>query len=139
MGAHNCAIQTGTTGSDSNPAFSFIGDASVRAACLNGKKGSQGTITSPLIAGGIKKLTFNYGFAFSDAKCKFTVNIKQNGAVVATKTFTIDSITKLKAESAEWDGINVSGNFVMEIVNDAYSASTSNKDRVSIWNIAWTR
>ena len=93
---------------------------------------------SPTIAGGIKTLTFKYGFAFAETKCQFTINIKQNGAVVASKTVTLDSITKLTAMDFSWDA-NVSGDFVMEIVNDSYSAATANKDRVSIWNISWTR
>lgn len=135
----NCAVQTGTSGADNNPAFKFIGDDNVRAACLNGKQGSAGTLTSPLISGGIKSLKFNYGFAFNETKCRFTVNIKQNGATVATKTVTIDSITKLKAFDYTWDGINVTGNFTIEFVNDCYSAAAKNSDRVSIWNISWTR
>ncbi len=135
----NCAVQGGSGGSgDSNPLFDFLGAKTVRAACLNGKKGSQGTLVSPLIAGGIKKLTFNYGFAFGDSKCKFTINIKQNGNVVATKTVTIDSVTKFEVKDYSWDA-NVTGDFVLEFVNDAYSGVTSNKDRISIWNISWTR
>ena len=134
----NCAVQCGTTGADANPAFSFIGSADTRAACLNGKQGAAGTLVSPTIAGGIKTLTFKYGFAFAETKCQFTINIKQNGAVVASKTVTLDSITKLTAMDFSWDA-NVSGDFVMEIVNDSYSAATANKDRVSIWNISWTR
>lgn len=136
----NCAVQSGTTGSDANPAFSFIGNDNVRAACLNGRTTTPGSLVSPLISGGIKTLSFNYGFAFGDSKCKFTINIKQNGAVVASKTVTIDSITKLTANSFSWNDVNVNGNFSMEIVNDCYSQSADkNKDRVSIWNISWTR
>ncbi|MDE5685355.1 MAG: hypothetical protein K2I26_02230 [Paramuribaculum sp.] len=135
----NCAVQCGTTGSDANPAFGFIGSADTRAACLNGKVGACGSLVSPVISGGIKTLTFKYGFAFAETKCQFTINIKQNGSVVATKSVTLDSITKLTAMDFSWD-VNVSGDFVMEIVNDAYSqTSTGNKDRVSIWNISWTR
>ncbi len=33
---------------------------------------------------------------------------------------------------------NVSGEFVIEILNNAYSAATNgNKDRVAIWNLKW--
>lgn len=133
----NCAVQSGGD-VDNNPVFKFIGSADTRAACLNGKKSTPGKITSPTLAGGIKSLTFKYGFAFSDTKCKFTINIIQSGTVKATKTVTIDKITKLEAVDFSWTDINVTGDFVMEIVNDCYSGSTSNKDRVSIWNIAWT-
>ncbi|MCM1348061.1 MAG: DUF6359 domain-containing protein [Firmicutes bacterium] len=137
---NNCAVQSGSTSGDSNPAFAFIGSPETRAACLNGKVGAEGTLTSPLIAGGIKTLSLKYGFAFTETKCKFTINIKQNGSVVATKSVTLDTITKLTAFDFSWTDINVSGDFVIEIVNDAYSQTASgNKDRVSIWNISWTR
>lgn len=135
----NCAVQSGSAGADANPAFGYIGAVATRAACLNGKQGAAGTLVSPLIAGGIKTLTFKYGFSFAETKCQFTVNIKQDGAVVATKTVTLDSITKLTAMDFTWDA-NVTGDFVLEIVNDAYSANaTKNTDRVSIWDISWTR
>lgn len=134
----NCAVQSGSDSGDANPAFTFIGAPSVRAACLNGKQGAEGTLVSPTLAGGCKTLTFNYGFAFNEKKCKFTVNIKQDGAVVKTQTVTLDTIQKNTALNFSMD-VNVTGNFVIEIVNDAYSAnSTKNTDRVSIWNISWT-
>ncbi len=133
----NCALLRGTTGSDANPNFSFLGDDTVFAPCLNGKVGASGIVTSPTIAGGIKTLTFNYGFAYSDTKCKFTVNIKQNGSVVQSKTEEITSITKMAVYSFAMD-VNVSGDFVIEIVNDCLSQATGNKDRVAIWNLSWT-
>lgn len=134
----NCAVQSGSSDGDSNPAFTFIGAPTVRAACLNGKQGATGSIVSPVISGGCKKLSLNYGFAFGDKKCQFTINIKQNGSVVKTETVKVDPVEKLKAFSYSMD-VNVSGDFSIEIVNDALSATASkNTDRVSIWNISWT-
>ena len=134
----NCAVQSGSADGDSNPAFTFIGAPTVRAACLNGKQGATGSIVSPVISGGCKKLSLNYGFAFGDKKCQFTINIKQNGSVVKTETVKVDPVEKLKAFSYSMD-VNVSGDFSIEIVNDALSATASkNTDRVSIWNISWT-
>ncbi len=133
----NCCLLRGTTGSDANPNFSFLGDDSVFAPCLNGKVGASGIVTSPTISGGIKTLTFNYGFAYSDTKCKFTVNIKQNGSVVQSKTEEITSITKMAVYSFTMDA-NVTGDFVIEIVNDCLSQASGNKDRVAIWNLSWT-
>ncbi|MCM1483508.1 MAG: DUF5689 domain-containing protein [Muribaculaceae bacterium] len=134
----NCAIQSGSDGDDLNPAFKFIGGSSVRAVCLNGKKGSEGIITSPTLTGGCKTLSFSYGFAFTESKCQFTVNVKQGGNVVKTQTVTLDSITQKQAYSFTMD-VNVTGDFTIEIVNDAYSATDAkNTDRVSIWNISWT-
>lgn len=132
------AIQSGSaTEPGTNPAFSFISSSpSVLAACLTGNTTNPGKLTSPSLSGGISKIRFNYGFAFSDTQCQFTVNIKQNGSVVQSKTETISSVTKTTAYTFEWD-VTVSGAFTIEIVNDCLSAATSNKDRVSIWNLSW--
>ncbi len=122
---------------DSSPVFTVFGSSSVYAPCLNGKTGSHGTITSPAIAGGVKTLSFDYTQPFSDTKCKLTINIKQNGAVVASDVLENNGMTKLQKYSYSHD-FNISGNFQIEIINEGPSASTSNKDRVAIWNIAWT-
>ncbi len=134
--AINCAVQSGGD-KDQNPVFQFIGGSDVRALVLDGLASKPGKITSPTLAGGIKKLSFNYGFAFTDSKCKFTVNIKQGGSVVATKSEEITSITKFEVYNFSMDITGVTGNFTIEIVNDCLSAATSHKDRVSIWNLAW--
>lgn len=133
--ATNCNIQSGGD-TDSNPTFKFIGGSDVRAVCLNGKVSTPGSLVSPTLSGGLSKLNFNYGFAYTDSKCKFTVNIKKNGTVVQTKTIDLTSITKFEVLSFSWD-VSVSGDFVIEIVNDCVGNETSNKERVSIWNISW--
>ena len=92
---------------------------------------------SPTLTGGIKTLTFKYGFAFADSKCKFTVNIKQNGSVVKSETVELTSITKFEVYNFSYD-FNVSGDFTIEIVNDCLTGTDKNVDRVSIWDIAWT-
>ena len=128
-------LQGGST--DSSPVFTVFGDASVFAVCLNGNTSKVGTLTSPVIGGGIKTLSFKYCQPFSDTKCKVTINIKQNGSVVATTTLQNDGMTKLAPYEFTHD-FNVSGNFTLEIVNDCPSAMASNKDRIAIWNLTWT-
>lgn len=135
--ATNCALLSGTSGADSNPRFSFIGGEDVFAPCLNGKTTAAGILTSPTLTGGIKSLSFKYGFPFSDTKCKFTINIKQNGAIVKTQSVELTSIEKQVAYDYSLN-VNVEGDFVIEIVNDCLSQSTSNKDRIAIWNLTWT-
>ena len=138
--AENCIILSGDDDATkaSNPYFGFIGKAGVLAPTLNGKVGAAGKLISPVLAGGCGTLTFNYGFAFTESKASFTVNVKDaSGNVVKTDTVTLDSITKLTALSYSLD-VNVSGNFTIEIVNNSYSEPTGNKDRVSIWNLTWT-
>ncbi len=124
---------------DSNPNFKFIGDATTLAPTICGTKGKEGTIVSPLLTGGIKTLTFNYGFAFSETKAGFTVRVKDaSGTVVKEEVVTLDTITKQTALTFTLD-VNYTGDFTIEIVNNAYSGATQgNKDRVSIWNLTWT-
>ena len=139
--AENAIILGGDDDStkSSNPYFGFIGKTGVLAPTLNGRAGSAGKLTSPLFTDGCGTLTFNYGFAFNDSKCKFTINIKDaNGNVVKTDTVTLDTLQQKSAYSYTLD-VNVSGSFSIEIVNNCYSGNSSkNSDRVSIWNLTWT-
>lgn len=136
--ATNAALLAGSSAETaSNPRFTFIGGDNVFAPCLNGKTSAAGSLTSPTLTGGIKTLTFNYGFPFSDTQCKFTVNIKQNGTPVETKTIELTAIEKQVVYEFTMDA-NVTGDFVIEIVNDCLSQATTNKDRLAIWNLTWT-
>ena len=136
--ATNSIILSGSdTGTDANPAFAFIGNASTLAVNLNGKSGSCGTLTSPTLTGGCGTLTFKYGAAYSDTKMSFTVNIKQGANIVKTITVEPASFAKFEVMDFNWE-VNVKGDFVIEIINNGPSASTSNKDRVAIWNLTWT-
>lgn len=134
----NCAVMQGGS-SDSNPTFKFIGSTSaIRAFTMNGKTSAKGKITSPTLTTGCGKLSLKYGHAFSESNgVDFTITIKQNGAAVQTYQVDVNSITQKKAYTWEQD-VNVAGDFVIEITNNSPSNSTSNKDRVSIWDIEWT-
>lgn len=122
---------------DGNPVFTVFGDASNYAVCLNGKTGANGTLTSPTISGGIGTLSFDYCLPYSDNQCKLTINIKQNGTVVASDVLQETGLSKLTKYTYS-HAFDVSGNFVIEIINDGPSNSTSNKDRTAIWNLNWT-
>ncbi len=134
----NCAVMQGGT-SDNNPTFKFIGSTNAtRAFTMNGKTSAKGKITSPTLTTGCGKLSLKYGHAFSESKgVDFTITIKQNGTAVQTYRVDVDSITQKKAYTWEQD-VNVAGDFVIEITNNSPSNSSSNKDRVSIWDIEWT-
>ncbi len=114
-------------------------DTSFLFPCLNGRTDKPGKLTSPTISGGIKKLTFSYGFPYNETKVKFTINIRQGDKVVATETVTVDSPEKAKAYTFTKD-LSVSGDFVIEIVNDLYSQTADkNRDRLAIWNLTWEK
>ena len=140
----NCAIQAGNT-SDVNPQFICIDkvpgtDTWAKAVCINGKTSASGVLESPELAGGCGVLSFNYGNMFSEANgVSFKVEVIQNGSVVKELTFTKDSASvpqKTKLEGSL--EVNVSGTFKLKFTNLCPTNSTSNKDRVSIWNLTWT-
>ncbi len=122
---------------DGNPVFTVFGDASNYAVCLNGKSSAHGSLTSPTLTGGLGTLSFDYCLPYSDNQCKLTINIKQNGTVVATDVLEKTGLSKLvKYEYSH--AFNISGDFVIEIINEGPSNSSSNKDRTAIWNLTWT-
>ena len=140
----NCAIQEGYT-TDINPQFICIGkvpgtDTWAKAVCINGKTTASGVLESPEITGGCGVLSFNYGNMFSEANgVSFKVEVIQNGSVVKELTFTKDKASvpqKTKLEGSL--DVNVSGTFKLKFTNMSPTNSTSNKDRVSIWNLTWT-
>ncbi len=105
--------------------------------CIDGTPARPGKLTSPTISGGLKKLTFNYGFPYNETKCGFTVSILQDGKVVASDKVTLDTLEKGKVYNYSHE-FSVSGDFVIQIVNDCLSQATvNNKDRVAIWDLTW--
>ena len=126
---------------DSNPVFQFIGkvpgkDTYAMAASINGNTSSVGTLVSPTLKGGMTKLSFNYGAAYTETQISFRVDIKQAGAVVKSFTVTQNPVTKLTAYSFS-EAVSVTGEFTIEFTNLSPSAAASNKDRAAIWNIEW--
>lgn len=108
------------------------------AIVLNGKTSTLGSLTSPLLENGLKRLSFKYGFMFGDTNLKLTINIKNaEGTVIATDT--IERTDMAKGTVYEYSKeFNVTGSFTIEILNKGKSNSSSkNKDRVGIWNLTW--
>ncbi len=139
--ATNCAVVKGGT-SNSSPAFIALGDATERGFVMNGKTSAKGSIVSSTISGGISQLSLNYANVFSESNgVDITITIKQNGSVVATKKVDNNSVTQYNAYEVIWDlaaeGVAVTGDFTIEITNNSPTNSSSNKDRVAIWNVQW--
>lgn len=135
----NCAVQAGGP-ADANPVFpSLLGSSTdARAWVINGKTSAAGKITSPVITTGCGTLTFNYGMTFTEANgYDFDVDIVQNSEVVKTFNVVNADNTKFGKYTFE-EEVNVAGEFQIVITNNCPSASTSNKDRYSIWDVMWT-
>ena len=110
------------------------------AVILNGKTSAKGTLTSPTLSNGIAQLSFSYGYSYKESNgVKATINIKDaSGAVLATDSLVVSSITQNTAYTYNWDvNPDITGDFVIEILNNSPSNSNSNKDRLSIWNVTW--
>ena len=140
--AKNCTLLEGGA-ADGNPVFTFIGYAFgstseyAKAPTMCGGTSSVGTIESPVLKGGISKLRFNYGCAYSGKLLSFRVDVKQNGSVVKTWTVTNDNVAQ-KTSYAFEEALNVNGDFTIEFTNLCPSGATGNtRDRVSIWNVNW--
>lgn len=135
----NCSV-VGGGNTNNNPTFnSLLGaDENTRAFVINGKTSTVGTITSPILSGGCGNLSLNYGLPYSDTQIKFRIDILQNGVEVFSRI--IENLEATKSVKYTWsDDINVSGDFQIVITNLCPSSnSTSNKDRVAIWDIIWT-
>ena len=139
--AVNCNVLSGGE-VDSNPIFKFIGfmDGSTTqyafAPCLNGKTSSVGTVTSPSLTGGIKKLTFNYGMPYTDTQISMRVDIMQGGQSVKNWTVTQASPVKYQVYTFS-ETCNVTGDFQIVFTNLSPTQQDSNKDRICIWNVNW--
>lgn len=109
-----------------------------KAITLNGKITAPGKLTSAKLTGGIKSLSFKYGFPFKDTQFKITINIKQGDKVVATKTLEKTDAVQSTVYDFTWTlDTAVEGEFTIEIINECLSQNSGNKDRLSIWNITW--
>ena len=108
------------------------------AITLNGKTSAPGTLTSPALTGGIKSLSFKYGFPFGDNQFKLTISIKKGGEVVATTVLEKTGLTKETVYDFTWNlDTAIDGEFTIVIENNCLSGSDKNKDRLSIWDITW--
>ena len=107
---------------------------------INGKTSAVGTITSPVLNGGLGSIKIRYANTFSEANgVSFRLDIKQNDEVVKTYTITYKTgVTQNTVYTELIENINVAGDFQMVFTNLSPTGSTSNKDRVSIGRLCWT-
>ena len=107
---------------------------------INGKTSAKGVITSPEFNYGIKELSFDYYYSFSESNgISFKVEIKQNGSVVKTETITKADAVKNTIYSATIENIDLEGKYQIVFTNLCPSNSTSNADRYAIGNLCWKK
>lgn len=111
-----------------------------RSFTMNGKTTAVGVITSPSLTGGVGSLSLRYQNTFSESNgASFKIEIKQGSSIVWTQTVTNASVTQSTGYPVSFSTVNVSGTFQIIITNLCPSnTSSSNKDRLSIYDIQWT-
>lgn len=106
---------------------------------LNGKTTAVGTLTSPKLTGPFEYITFNYTNIYGETNgVDITVQIIVNGQVVEEKQLDNDTVTKFEVYEFTYtlkNPIAAGTEYQIKIVNNSPTQSTSNKDRVSIWNL----
>ena len=121
--------------SDEEPTFGHSYDM----VTINGKLSAIGRVISPYYNGKITNIKFNYGYAYTEnGNISLTINVKVDGKVVATKQINDTGVEKLAHMTFDWTLEEpVEGRFMIEIINNCPTQSSSNKDRIGIWNIEW--
>ena len=138
----NSAIQVGG-GSVINPAYPVVGpDNTHKAVCLNGKTSAPGKLTSPTLNGGISELTMVYTKMFTDVKLSVTITVTELATGNKQSHVVARDVQKDTDKYVVWTEVwtletPVSGEFTIEVVNNCPSASTSNKDRLTVLDLTW--
>ena len=140
---NSCVLKGGTE--NSSPTFQFIGfrnDSETEyaiAVCLNGKTTASGSLTSPLVKNGIKKLKFNYGLPFSNDKVSLQLQVLDKDLnVMWTEQLDNENAATKVAYTFEKEISDVTSDFYIRITNNCPQQSeVANKDRVAIWNLIW--
>lgn len=132
---------------DAAPTYAMIGkkadgsDNWAYAVHLTGNINSKGRLISPSIDGGMRKLSFDYGYVLTDAGVHFEVNIYSNASAnpVLMKTITIHNSEAAKLTPYHYEEeVNMNMNDLMiEVKPLSPTQSTTNRDRFAIWNITW--
>ena len=103
----------------------------------------MGVLYSPVIKGGIKTLSFSYGYVLTDPGVSFTIYFydmtQGNPVEITSKRINVHdpSATKLTAYNYNAE-LDINCDVMIKIQSNGVSSnSTGNKDRFAIWNIMW--
>ena len=151
--AINAGLLKGGT-SDAAPTYAMIGkkadgsDTWAYAVHLNGKLDSPqgnpvGILYSPVIKGGIKTLSFSYGYVLTDPGVSFTVYFydmtNDNPVELTSKRIIINDPEAAKLTAYNYNAaLDINCDVMIKIQSNGVSYNnTGNKDRFAIWNIMW--
>ena len=137
----NSAIQVGGS-SVMNPAYPVIGpDNTYKAVCLNGKSSAPGTLTSPTLTGGLEEINVDYTKMFTDTKLSVTITVTElatGNVYTHTIAAELPKDEKYVVYSDAWKlETPVTGDYTIVFKNNCPSASTSNKDRMTLLKVEY--
>ena len=110
------------------------------AFIMNGKTTAVGSITSPSLSGGVSSITFGYANTYSESNgVSVTITVtSSSGEQSTTLSKAKADVTQNTPYSHTWElETPITGDFTIKFTNNSPSKSTSNKDRVSIFNVTW--
>jgi hypothetical protein len=137
----NAAIQVGGS-TVINPAYPVIGpDNTHKAVCLNGKTSAPGTLTSPTLTGGLEEINVDYTKIFTDTKLSVTITVTElatGNVYTHTIAAELPKDEKYVIYSDSWKlETPVTGDYTIVFKNNCPSASTSNKDRMTLLKVEY--
>ena len=103
---------------------------------LNGKRSAAGSLSSPLIDGGLSELCFNYAMPCQDWMVQGTLSIYCDGKLEFQTTFG-GSLSQYA--TYEWckKDFKLDGKIQIVITNNSPTSSRENADRLSLYNFRW--
>ena len=107
---------------------------------LNGNTAAVGTLTSPILEGGVVSISFKFAYFWSEpGNIQFDLIITdENGQQIEKKEVEIVGPTAKNAYNYDcFFETPIQGNFIIKIVNKCPSNKSANKDRVAIWDFTW--
>lgn len=106
---------------------------------LAARSAKQGTLSSPVLTGGIGTLTIDYSRAMTKTGSNFTIEIKSSdGNTVLKSDSHVDEILKQYERSKLSFDFNVSGDFIIVVTGNKCSNTGTTSDDFMIIDLSWT-
>lgn len=103
---------------------------------LNGKKGAEGTFTSPVLNNGVSEVTFGY-MALDTKEIALKVEILKDGNAVAANTAYL-KVNKGAVYTFNWVlETPIGGDFQVKISNLALGKAEEDAELIAVWDVAY--
>jgi hypothetical protein len=132
-----CRIIGSTNGTGSTASSYKVLQADEKGLGLNGYASTPGSIVSPLLPYGCKSISFNYATRHSSVtrNVRFYITRENGDEILWEGTKDIVSAKATTKYEYSIENINVTGNFILHIVNTSGKSGSGYGDDIIIWNI----